>query len=55
MIACFCGGTIEFLYLLALPLVWFFTNLFNKIKYKSYVNYKSKHLNCKCDCHKDEL
>jgi hypothetical protein len=54
MFSCICGGTIELFSLLMLPFIWFITSVYNKFKYKKFIDYKNKHLTCKCNCHKNE-
>jgi hypothetical protein len=59
MIACFCGGFLEIGYFAILTIVSisgsiFGTNWYNKARYKKYIQYKNKHNNCVCDCHKED-
>lgn len=59
MLACICGGVIEFLmfsgFLMTTIISTIFgTSWYNKKVYKKYIDYKNKHKSCQCECHEHD-
>lgn len=54
MIGCLCGGIFEAIVFGVAFAFAGLTYLYDKLRYKRYVDYHKKHQSCSCDCHKEE-